>query len=351
MLKPVDNAPRQTRLADMGVVRVQGADAVKFLQGQVSNDVARLSAQSSVLAGLHNPQGRAIAVLRLVLAGPEEILAIVPRELAGPVAGRLGKFVLRAKVKMADASSEWDVSGVGVGAIEGGSAAASVGAARRDEEGRLWVCVEAPTAPDAERSNTPGAEPSSTPGTGAQTSRWLVASRAAAHQAEPRGDEEIVALDVGGPMPPSLTRNEWHALDIAAGIPQVYAATSETFVAQMLNLDLVNGIAFDKGCYTGQEVIARAHYRGKVKRRMQRFRSLEPVKLTPGDTGTLTDGRSFKVVDAVGSDDGRSEFLAVTTFSSAHDTDDAVDTPRGTSSAQGGVLHAEPLPLPYSLPD
>src|SRR6185503_15087638 len=70
MLKPVDGAARQTRLADMGVVRAQGADAIKFLQGQLSNDVERLTAEASVLAGLHNPQGRAIAVLRLVLAGP-----------------------------------------------------------------------------------------------------------------------------------------------------------------------------------------------------------------------------------------------------------------------------------------
>jgi folate-binding protein YgfZ len=339
MLKPVDHSPRPTRLADMGVVRVQGADAVKFLQGQVSNDVARLSAESSVLAGLHNPQGRAIAVLRLVLAAPEEILAIVPRELAGPVAGRLGKFVLRAKAKIADVSSEWDISGVAVGGMAerspaalvggiaerspaalvgstaGGTAAASVGAARRDEEGRLWVCVDAPA------------------------SRWLVAS----HQTEPRGDEAQAALDVGSPMPSSLTRDEWHALDIAAGIPQVYDATSEAFVAQMLNLDVIDGIAFDKGCYTGQEVIARAHYRGKVKRRMQRFRTQAVAKLNPGDTGTLADGRSFKVVDAIQSNDGHCEFLAVTTFGGGSDEG-------GEASPATSVVNAAQLPLPYSLP-
>jgi folate-binding protein YgfZ len=91
----------------------------------------------------------------------------------------------------------------------------------------------------------------------------------------------------------------------------VYAATSEEFVAQMLNLDTLNAIAFDKGCYTGQEVIARAHYRGRVKRRMQRFVSRETCQLSPGDSGQLADGRTFKVVQAAQLADGRCDFLAV----------------------------------------
>ena len=101
------------------------------------------------------------------------------------------------------------------------------------------------------------------------------------------------------------------AADIADGLPQVYLATSEAFVAQMLNLDVTGGIALDKGCYTGQEIIARAHYRGHVKRRMQRFISETPCSLIPGQTGKFTDGRSFKVVDAVAVEQGRCEFLAV----------------------------------------
>jgi folate-binding protein YgfZ len=103
----------------------------------------------------------------------------------------------------------------------------------------------------------------------------------------------------------------WQQLEVAAGQPQVYAATSEEFVAQMLNLDALNAIAFDKGCYTGQEVIARAHYRGRVKRRMQRFVSREPCQLSPGDSGQLADGRTFKVVVTAQLADGRCDFLAV----------------------------------------
>ncbi len=303
MLKPATNAPRLTRLADMGVIRVQGADAVKFLQGQVSNDVAKLSAAVSVLAGLHNAQGRAIALLRFVLASDDDVLGILPRELASVVATRLAKFVLRAKVKVSDASLEWEIAGIEGGGVAGDMGVASIGAVRRDEAGSVWVCA------------------------GVVPERWLVVSRAASHAAPAE----------------TMSRDEWRALDIADGVPQVYAATSEAFVAQMLNLDAVGGISFDKGCYTGQEVIARAHYRGKVKRRMQRFQTTAVSNLKPGDSGTLGDGRSFKVVDAVQLAHGGCEFLAVTTL--GHASEEAAE-----ERTNPALLDARPLELPYSLP-
>jgi folate-binding protein YgfZ len=276
-----------------------------------------------------------------MLAAPDEVIALVPRELAASVAARLGKFVLRAKVKIGDVSAEWEVEGVvlaGAGAAAGAGiaerpAAASVGAsigdARRDEEGRLWVCVATGDGTNA-------------------SSRWLTARPLnTGHSAEPRRDDNSAALHVGVPIPSSMTRDEWRALDIAAGLPQIYTATSESFVAQMLNLDLIDAIAFDKGCYTGQEVIARAHYRGKVKRRMQRFRTLSAHKLAPGESGTLADGRSFKVVVAVQLADGRCEFLAVTTFGADAEEGEPL-TPSASSAAS--AVQAEQLPLPYPLP-
>src|SRR5215831_14095612 len=102
----------QVPLDDLGVLRVQGPDAASFLQGQLSNDVQRLGAERSLLAGYHNPQGRAIALLRLVWLGSEDLLAVLPRELVPAVAARLAKFVLRAKVKIADQSSAWRVTGL-----------------------------------------------------------------------------------------------------------------------------------------------------------------------------------------------------------------------------------------------
>jgi thiopurine S-methyltransferase len=106
-----------------------------------------------------------------------------------------------------------------------------------------------------------------------------------------------VAISLNAEVAPAPGRLS-HAARISAGLPQVYAATTELFVAQMLNLDVIGAISFTKGCYTGQEIIARAHYRGRVKRRMQRFRSRAPCALKPGDSYRLLDGRSAQIVDA-----------------------------------------------------
>ena len=134
-----------------------------------------------------------------------------------------------------------------------------------------------------------------------------------------------------------------HRAAVAACEPQVYAVTSELFVSQMLNLDVLGGIAFDKGCYTGQEVIARAHYRGRVKRRMQRFVTTETVALKPGDECSLSDGRNVRVVDVAAGDAGGTQFLAVTTLGLA--PDEPTDTFRHT------VVVATTAPMPYSLPE
>jgi folate-binding protein YgfZ len=155
--------------------------------------------------------------------------------------------------------------------------------------------------------------------------------------------------------------------DIAAGLPQVYAATSEKFVAQMLNLDCIGAVSFSKGCYTGQEVIARAHYRGRVKRRMQRFATRAPLAapLRPGDTLRLADARRLEVIDAVSLADGRVEFLAVGPLPGGTE-ESPPQPPAATAPATAAapaaatpttaddappLIDCEPLPLPYALPD
>jgi tRNA-modifying protein YgfZ len=271
---------------DFGVLRARGPDAISFLQGQLSNDCTRLQRGQLQLSGYHTPQGRAIALLRLTLLAPEDVLAILPRELVSVVATRLKRFVLRAKVQITDESAQWQVLGFHhtVPVLPGGAVCAALGRSR--------------------------------------------------HLVVVPGSLEVDAASVTG------TRHDWVACDIEEGLPQVYLATSEAFVAQMLNLDLTGGIALDKGCYTGQEIIARAHYRGQVKRRMQRFSSLSACVLVPGQTGTLGDGRGFKVVEAVAIADGRSEFLAVTNFD-----------PEAPAQAHAQVIiAAQQLDLPYALP-
>jgi hypothetical protein len=380
-------------LEPLGIVRMRGVDAVKFLQGQVSNDVARLSARHSLQAGYHNPQGRTIALIRLVQWDTDDILAVVPRELATVVASRLSKFVLRAKVKVVDESAAWRVSGlVGAAATPdvsgpGGAAAATPGvsgpggaaAAARGGRTTSDAFAMAMATSAAAAASPLGVSPAAR-GDGAvyvcvgdQPPRWLVISPT-------DGPSPVLDYPVGN-------LESWQRLDVAAGQPQVYAATSEEFVAQMLNLDALNAIAFDKGCYTGQEVIARAHYRGRVKRRMQRFVSREPHRLSPGDSGQLADGRTFKVVQAAQLADGRCDFLAVaplvgavgkpgagpivdptaapvaaasaapTVAATAALSAAAAASPPGSSAADAAVVPvasivaADQATLPYPLPD
>jgi len=237
-------------LDSRATIAFRGPDAVKFLQGQVSADIEKLASGAQCLAGLHNPQGRAIALLQITKVSPEELIASLPRELAAPVGARLRKYVLRAKVRIEDTT---DVA----------------------------------SALDA-----------------------------------------LDALDA-----------------VRAGQPEVYAATSEAFVAQMLNLDLLGAIAFDKGCYTGQEVIARAHYRGRVKRRMQRWANRSGRNLQPGESARGPDGRSLSVVRVASLADGSQEVLAVGTFGALGADADESAAPAAEVRVSG------PLPLPYELPE
>ena len=314
-------------LEDLGALRLRGADAGRFLQGQLSGDVLQLSPERSLLAGYHNPQGRTIALLRLVHLGAEDVLAILPRELLAPVAQRLGKFVLRSKVTITDDSAQWRIDGLICAAPAGVCAGTSTlplpaGGQRRLGE-TIVVCV-------AEHPQ-----------------RWIALSPRAPAPGR-TGQSSLPAQPPAGAepaLPPTTAaeRARWRELDVRAGQPEVYAPTSEQFVAQMLNLDVIGAIAFDKGCYTGQEVIARAHYRGRVKRRLQRFRSREPLALAPGGTGSLPDGRPFTVVQAARLADGRCEFLAVARLPGAE--------PESSGTEAAKPVDAQPLPLPYALPE
>jgi folate-binding protein YgfZ len=278
-----------TRLDDLAVIAVRGTDAVPFLQGQLSQDLEGIADGGATLAGLHNPQGRCLAVLRLLRICADQWLLILPAELAQPVRQLLARYVLRARVKIEDADAVWRIYG-----ITGPDAAAAAST-------RLSLPMDA---------------------TG--TRQMIVAPR---QEPPPDGD--------------AVTRELWRLDDIAAGVPEILGATSGAFVAQMLNLDLLGAISFDKGCYTGQEVIARAHYRGQVKRRMQRFVTGSTAVLAPGTRLQLQDGRQAQVVIAAPSDGGGQEFLAVTTLPTAGSLEDA-------EAPAASRIDSAQLPLPYA---
>jgi len=312
-LNPMTRHWNLLALASLGAVRARGPDALAFLQGQLSADVTQLAADRSLLAGYHNPQGRVLALLRLIQVAPGEVLLVLPRELVAAVCTRLSSFILRSRVALTDESSAWRFAGLTGAGAEGAQLPQASGAvvARGDT-----LVVRAGEAP----------------------ARWLLATPAA-------GSAEEASLGLVGCQRGS--GELWRHLAVEAGEPEVYAATSGEFVAQMLNLDALGAIAFDKGCYTGQEVIARAHYRGRVKRRLQRFRTAEPRDLAPGDAAVLSDGRSVRVVDAVRIAGGRCEFLAVAPLiGSGGEAAGEAATP-----GSGARLEAVPLPLPYALPD
>ena len=305
----------------LGVLRARGQDVLPFLQGQLSNDLTLLSPDRSLLAGYHNPQGRVIALLHLLQLAPDDLLLLLPRELIAPVIARLSKFLLRAKVKLADDSPQWRISGLL-------PPATAAGVERSDEAAAGDLLAALPASPDA----TARIAAAFAVRLAQEPARWLLVSPLS--QPAPPGTR------------PAAETRIWQRLAVAVGEPQVYAATSEKFVAQMLNLDCLGAIAFDKGCYTGQEVIARAHYRGRVKRRMQRFVVRAARQLRPADTGTLSDGRPFEVVEAEVLADGRCEFLAVAPLAISESAPGAA----AGGSIAGERFATEALTLPYLLP-
>lgn len=282
---PAGGAPG--RLQHLGILRFSGPDAVNFLQGQVSNDTSRLNDGIPVFAAYSSPQGRVLAVLRL-LPHSSGIVAVLARDLVAATAERLRKFVLRAKVKIEDLSDDYAVFGAqGDGSLRGNSYAEhdEVGVAAASGSSRHWIV--GPAAELARRFAGP---------------------------------------DIG---------LDWRRADIAEGVPQVYAATSEQFVAQMLNLDLLEGISFNKGCYTGQEIIARTQHLGRIKRRMFRLK-LPGGAWSVGQPLTLADGRTGRITELAPIAE-HYEALAVLTLEA------------GSGREDGETVDAVELPLPYSL--
>jgi folate-binding protein YgfZ len=316
-------------LPDEGVLAVRGADARKFLNSQLSQQLLSLGAGETVLAGLHNPQGRTVAILRVVADGRQDLLCVLPQSLLEGILSLLRKYLLRSKAALTDETPLWRVQG---------RWPARVAAAE--------VTIVAGARPAAvTHSPAPLCWPHTTDG------RYLRLERcdAAIDAAAAASDASVARSERSS----AAQRAAWHRADIAAGLPRSYGATQGEFVAQMLNLDVLEGISFHKGCYTGQEVIARAHFRGRVKRRLQRFTvavtsTFTATTLAPGAQITLADGRDAIVVDSAAAHEGRVEFLAVARYATATDSHTSEDAP--PSEASRARIEATPLPLPYELP-
>ncbi len=221
------------RLDHWGVIRAQGADAVSFLHGQLTQDFALLGQSEARLAGYCSAKGRMLASVIGWKTGPEEVLLACSRDLLAPTLKRLSMFVMRAKVNLSDASAEFALYGAAGSALP----------------------AELPTNPWSRLEAAPGSWIRLPAAEG--VARALLCLPAQQAQSEA--------------LPANLAPALWQWLEVHSGIAMVSAPVIEEFVPQMLNYESVGGVNFKKGCYPGQEVVARSQYRGALKRRVQIF--------------------------------------------------------------------------------
>ncbi|MEK6770659.1 MAG: folate-binding protein [Pseudomonadota bacterium] len=258
-------------LSHLSLLRVGGADAVTFLQGQLSNDVRQLTAEQGQLSSYCTPKGRMLAVVRLMRDGDDMLLQL-PAELAASIQQRLKMFILRSKVTVEPAADRVAVGLSGPATTDivsshFGSAPATAHACLR----RQGVIVMA----------LPGIHPRY------QIIGPVEAITAVWHNLSAN------TRPCGYPV--------WRWLDIAAGVPSVWSSTSEAFVPQTTNLELLGGVNFKKGCYPGQEIVARMQYLGKLKQRMVHGHVDGDRAPLPGDpvfTPSYGDQPAGTVVDA-----------------------------------------------------
>ena len=219
-------------LEHWGVIRARGAEASTFLQGQLTNDVMTLGADEVRLAGFCSAKGRLQASFFVWKRADDELLLACSASVLPATLKRLSMFVMRARCKLDDGSTELALHG-----ISGADAATLLG----DTAVWRWRSVEGGMLlrlPDVD---------------GSARGLWV----------RPRLDTPAVA--------PALAFEHWKLLEVRSGVPVIEAATVDRFVPQMLNFEVLGGVDFKKGCYPGQEVVARSHYRGTIKRRMFLF--------------------------------------------------------------------------------
>lgn len=306
-----------TDLSDFGLIRVTGEDRLSFLQGQLTNDVNQLGNDHSQLSSYCSPKGRMMSSFRIIPAGDnsEALLLMLPRDRLEATLKRLRMFVLMSKVTLDDVSDQ-------LHALELSGACAA------------HLLPLEPPSTDNQCLSADGFEVVRLPG---DRPRYLVIGDAA--HLEALWTEAV-------PTATPTAISSWNLLDIRAGIPTVYEATTEAFVPQMANLELVDGVSFTKGCYTGQEVVARMQYLGKLKRRMFRVKietDTQPAVGTELFSASSDSGQGAgKLVAAAPAPEGGYEALVVTQISSAEAND------LHLQDAQGPALSL--LSLPYSFP-
>jgi folate-binding protein YgfZ len=216
-------------LPHLGVIRAEGEEAAKFLQGQLTQDFVLMGASEARLAAFCSAKGRMTASFIGFRRGPAEILLVCRRDILAATLKRLSMFVLRAKVKLSDATADFQLLGLAGDALEA-IAAGALPAWSRVDSGAAHVVTLYPA------------------------------------DGQPRG-LWLAPPDEPAPAGPALAEALWQWGEVRSGIADISAPLVEAFVPQMLNYESVGGVNFKKGCYPGQEVVARSQFRGTLKRR------------------------------------------------------------------------------------
>jgi len=308
--KPGDVAPQLVPLASWAIWRLAGPEAQAFLQGQTTSDIQALTPGAWQHSGYCTPKGRLLASFPIWRSDAETFHLLLPRSLAEAVMSRLTRYVLRAKLKISPAPL------LALGLL--------------GPKARHFLAEAALPAP------APGACAGSQGFTvlGLAADRFLLAAQAEAiAQRWPQWAEHTAVAD----------ESAWDSANIAAGVATVLPATQELFIPQMLNFDLVGGLSYTKGCYPGQEIVARMHYLGRLKERL--FHAAVEAPALPGDklySPVFGEQACGTVANAVSAGNADTVLLAVLQTAAAKE---AVHL----GAPDGPVLRF--LPLPYPFPE
>lgn len=298
-------------LTNKQLLLVKGPDAGKFLQGQVTCDVKELNEPVTRLGAQCNPKGRILLSFRALQMNNETIALRLPASMMESAQKTLGKYIVFSKAKLQDGGNDFVLFG-----LFGDSAAAVAST----------FFQQLPTTYEGwiEKDGSYLIQ--------------LAANRFECWVATATVDSFLDAIEK---QTQKVSADEWQLLDIAAGIGEVYPESYELFTPQELNYQLVNGINFRKGCYTGQEIVARLHYRGKLKRHMYRFEYKNDQTPPPGTTiiNSLSGQNAGTVVMAAPNQEGKIELLASL-------LDEQIDQAKVESATE----KLSQLSLPYAIP-